>query len=908
MYSITNNTKITIRNTRTTQVTTILKTDLTAEDRVTGKVVAGIPFTDTIDDSLDSFVVQLKDYPQRDLFKPFDFVVFTVNDGLETLEKKYFVLFDDVKSYSQMRGTYVHNLSLIEPTKILEKIKIFNLNLTNQSNDFAEQVRRALANAEPVFYNLTNDGTKLYKKASRLCATSELLSFIRNKASRDFYFSNTDMRSVLDEMLGAYNARVTVENVEYDLPTGNIATIYLGYRDMTQITSVTSTWTKEEQGALIFEHAQNDGQNHAGTILSRGYNSIAEEPVTFTDRFKSANATISDTTACIILPFPISAKGIEHLYVHANFDALVYPVGWDGTISIDIAPYIIPSEKYDLLPDDMKYGKADIDSAAGPGYIPYSIGDQKIDAGRTYKDFILTKSVFKNLLTYLANINAPLGTKGLSLRGDYYDYNFTCVYYPIIDTVASISKPNVYDNDDLLMGIMDFQTEQTLDVERHGKKLAGLIKRTGNAEYYLDVKAKYYSKLLPLMSKIDLPDADSEEERGFVLYKREYAIYDNFINCRYYFSKDFNAVQQNAGVNRTKHIYDIPLESDEAPIIVKKYLVLSKIREAGGGGFDTSLAVSALNTLIGKNESTSYTVGSTTKTAGGKLKYMLFQSQGVKNYPQNTENSSGAFEYTDSVYRFARPICAYALNKTMTFTANCLDNYSVDYSRDGYRFSLWGDAGHMISYNRYVDGALEGEKETIGEAHRFELDFAFEWKYAGEERTTDATTSVANFPVAKNTDFVTCGLRSAPLTVEYYKDRTQTPLFVFALECIPRKDDYGKIIIGTEFARKNNLVRDNGAGLTGLKLYTSQTLTFGGEENLLSDEYKQNSEQHDVGSFFVVEAYSYGGGSGAKLRRTTAKTCASWAIVDEQGNILLAVNGSVCDIYAGISNFPYVKQ
>jgi hypothetical protein len=279
---------------------------------------------------------------------------------------------------------------------------------------------------------------------------------------------------------------------------------------------------------------------------------------------------------------------------------------------------------------------------------------------------------------------------------------------------------------------------------------------------------------------------------------------------------------------------------------------------------------------------------------------MLFQSQGEKNYPQSTENSAGDLEYTDSAYRFARPICAYALNKTMTFTANCLDNYSVDYSRDGYRFSLWGDAGNMVTYNRYVDN----DAGTIGEAHRFELDFAFEWKYSGEERTADATTSVANFPVAKNTDFVTCGLTSAPLTVEYYKDRTQTPLFVFALECIPSKSDYGKIIIGTEFAKKNNLVRDNGAGLTGLKLYTSQTLTFGGEENFLSDEYKQNSERHDVGSFFVVEAYSYGGG--AKLRNTTAKTCLSWAIADEQGNILLAVNGSVCDIYARVSNFPYV--
>lgn len=901
MYSITNNTKITIRNTRTTQVTTILKTDLTAEDRVTGKVVAGIPFIDTIDDSSDSFVVQLKNLSQRDLFKPFDFVVFTVDDGFEPIVKQYFVLFDDVKTYSQMQNTYEHNLSLIEPTKILEKIKIFNLNLTNQSNTFMEQINRALRNAEPVFYNLNSDGTRLYEKECRLY--SRLGAFAMNKASRDFYFSNTDLRSVLDEMLGAYNARVTVESVTYDGITGDINSIGIGYRDATKITKATPVWTKEEQGEIIFEHAQNDGQNHAGTVLSRGYNSIAEEPISFTDMFKSENATVSDTSACAMFPFPISSKGIKHFYINttARFidkidsNTVKYTI---TPLSVDIAPYIIRTEAFDLL-----------DAEEQKTYLSYSVAEKKVLVGRTYKAFmgLLSKPIIKDLIEKEAQKLIPYGQLYDRLDTDYLDLTFTCVYYPIIDTVASISKPNIYDNDDLQMGIMDFQTEQTLDLDRHGRKLAGLIKRTGNAEYYLDVKAKYYSKLLPLMSKIDLPDADSEEEQGFVLYKREYAIYDNFINCRYYFSKDYNAVQQNAGVNRTKHIYDIPLESDETPIMVKKYLVFSKVQD-GGGGFDTSLPVAALNTLIGKNESTIYTVGGTTKMAGGKLKYMLFQSQGVKNYPQNTENSKGEFEYTDLAYRFARPICTYALNKTMTFTANCLDNYSVDYSRDGYRFSIWGDAGNMVTYNRYVDN----DAGTIGEAKKFELDFAFEWKYSGEERTADATTSVANFPVANNTDFVTCGLTSAPLTVEYYKDRTQTPLFVFALECIPRKDDYGKIIIGTEFAKKNNLVRDNGAGLTGLKLYTSQTLTFDGEENVLSDEYKQNSEQHDVGSFFVVEAYSYdgdsGSGSGAKLRNTTAKTCASWAIADEHGNILLAVNGSVCDIYAGISNFPYVKQ
>jgi hypothetical protein len=909
--TITNNTKISIRNTRTGVVTTLLETDLGAENRVTGKVVAGIPFTDTIDDSLDSFVVQLKDLAQRDLFKPFDFVVFRINDGVQaqTIEKRYFVLFDNVQTYSQAKNTYVHNLTLVEPTKILEKIKIFNINLTNPNDTFGMQVNKAIWNAEPIFYNLDYDysdsGNPIYKKDTRIFCNTRLSIFIVDKASRDFYFSNTDLRSVLDEMLGAYNARITVEDVLYDNATGDISEITLGYRDMTAITEITPIWTKEEQGEIIFEQAENDGQNYAGTIVARGNNSIGEEPIRVIDTFKSENAVLNTDNATIILPFPISDKGIKSLKLK-NLKLSYIEVGATlGTtplvVDIDISQYIIPMEQYELL-----------DATQNRTYIPYTIGSNKIYFGKTWSKWwgekiptiasmlansIKDKSIIVDGVEYVPSIDIAGEIEALN----YLNYPVECVYYPLINTVASVSKPNVYDKDDLLMGIMDSQTEQTLDIDRHGKKLSGLIKRTGNAEYYMDVKAKYYSKLLPLMSKINLPDADSEEEQGYVLYKREYSIFDNFINCRYYFSKDFNAVQQNAGVNREKHLFDIPLESSETPIVVKKYLVFSTEQQLKGG-FDKSLCVSALNTLIGKNESKSYTVPDTEtlKIAGGKLQYLLFQAKGKNGiYPQNTENSNNETPYTDDEYRFARPICSYALNKTMTFMANCLDNYSVDYSNDGYKFSIWGDGGNRVTYNRYVDRV----QETIGEAKAFELNFAFEWKYENVDGADTEKTGIINFPVVKNTDFVTCGLSGAPLMVEYYKDRTQTPLFVFALECIASKTNYEEIIIGTEFARKNNLVHDNGKGLQGLNLYTYENAVFKGNENTLPKGYKYKLE---VNSVFSVEGWGMQLSAGAMLKNNgEAQPCKSWAIADDKGNIYLAVNKDLCDIYVSVANFPY---
>ena len=51
----------------------------------------GIPFIDTVDDSLDSLVISLRNYPKRKPFEPFDLVTYTVEDEGGTQEIQMFV-------------------------------------------------------------------------------------------------------------------------------------------------------------------------------------------------------------------------------------------------------------------------------------------------------------------------------------------------------------------------------------------------------------------------------------------------------------------------------------------------------------------------------------------------------------------------------------------------------------------------------------------------------------------------------------------------------------------------------------------------------------------------------------------------------------------------------------------------
>ncbi len=882
MYNITNNTKISAKDKKTGIITTLLDTNY-GETRKVGSVLAGIEASDTVDDSLDLFVFTVKKSFTRKLFAPFDLIEFIVNDGIKEEMRDMLVLFDNAKTYSRLEKCYTHTVNCIEPVKLLEKVKIYNMKLTNPNDTLLQQFEKALMNAEPVINPHLEHG-----RYNRFILSQGLKDLLGNTPGRDFSgFENTDFRTVLDEMLAPLNARAVVENIYFD-DNSDISRIEIGYRLMTEVKKVVPVWTMEEQGEIIGEELENDGHNYAGKIVARGYNSISQNPLEFTDTFKSNNSNIKDTTAMVFFPFPISKEGFDFFKIKGKFKLFKDDgSGTDisGYYEVDLKASLIPQEQYDLL-----------DETTQRKYIPYQIGGNSLFLGEAYKDNLITINKVPTIILNLLMEQAH-GTSA-DFYGDWFNYMFTISYYPIIDTVDEISKPKIYDKDELRLGIMDSQTEKTLDIERHGKKLSGLIKRTGNAEYYIDAKLKYHSKMLPVMSKIDLPDEEKDGyiDTDYVVYRREYTVYDNFINVRYFLSKDFNAVQTYAGVNREKHLFDIPLESDETPLIVKKYMVFSD--SAGGDLAHQGVIKAALNTLLGVNQSGEYLFEDETRTARGQLRYLLFTTRGAGNnmYPQDTENSSGEFPYQSMEYRFMRPLVGFAKDKTMTVMARTLDNYSVDYSRDGYGFSIWGDQGNKITYNRYVDR----EGDSIGECRSFDLSLGFEFKEPSNPTT--AAGIISKFPVVKTEDFVQ---DSSGESFYYYKDRGQHPLFVYSFECMPDSSNYGKIIIGTSFARNNNLVRDNGMGLSGLKLVINTVKTLEEDADVLPPDY-ETSANDEVSRYFEIGTTSTGR---VYLRYKDNflinNLVKSWAIIDEEKNIYLAANGKLRNIYVSILDFPY---
>lgn len=941
------------------------------EEQYKKAIPAGIPVMDVIDDSLDSFVFTVKDILRRKPFQPFDLVTFTITDDTHTEKVQYFVLNDNAKTYRNIdrdvhgypQSTYEHTIACVEATKYLEKIKVFELTMTNRHDTLLDQFKKAMNNIEPPI-GVGYGGTVSMTSPSRFSMTEELATLLEGVESCDFSFQNTDARTIFDEILARVNARVVVHNVDFDA-YGRYA-ITLGYHLLDVATEVVPIWELGGHGQIVHEEMGSDGQDYAGTIVARGYNSIPDEPLTVRVMPASSNAQLTDESATLFLPYPISSKGIKSVkmeattlyykgvpYTNTGGELVVNPNGTAMAFVdpsfvrslYDLTPYFITQEEYELLPENDRWGKEeDENTLYKASCLPYQIGAKEISlcgaysgrfrwthfkladiiqkAGDAFEETLHEEMCGCEPHTFACNFVGPDLVSFAEAEGKegatWYDVAFQIEYYPLLDTVASLQKTN--ETNLSLMAVMDSQTEQTLDISRHGKKLAGLLKRVGNDSYVVDVKAKTYSGLLKLLSRIDV-DGDK-----YVLYKRDYAVYNDFVNCRYFFSQNYTAVQENAGVNRERQIFPIPTEYNETPILIKKKLEfnLDSYRVSGTcKAFSADLVKSAMQTILGE------------KSAHGKLNYLLFQSI----HPEYTGVSPSCGNW------YLLPLASYVLDNTMNFIASPLDNYSVAYSRTDYTWSFWGTGGRKTIYNPYVDSETT---KQLGEVARFRLQYGFDFpdypstlglthnkqfyvtkeltsgdgttitilEYPGENDKSETTGVVHHNlkqPIPSTYPIVALGALYTAMSkddygeryfaVDYKKDRMQKPSFVLSLSVAVAEKDKGKLFVNPIFAKMNNLVRDNGDVAT-LYVWTKNSVFREGEEfvSLASINRRQVKAVFDViaDGFYAKLEPTIDPNSGKtyleKAFGLYQSSYQSWGICDSKGMVYLAVNDAICDI------------
>ena len=832
-----------------------------------GDLLTGVPITESVDDGMSTVVLHLKscigDVAVPALFEPYDKVEVqkSINGSIQS--ELYVVAIDNRKVDNENLKTYEKTVSLVEATKILDSIFIYNCNLTNKNENLSDQANKLLRNAE---ITLLGEKERLYIETSNSDKTKTATWFLLNNSpSEDFFFDNTTLREALYRIFEVAHIRPYVNEITYK--NGDIDRIQISHKSKIEFEEMKSL---ADAGDFIGDEAEISIDNYFGTIKARGYNSISKNTIKTGELpFTTSEAQLTTNNMIADLGFPIediksfkiggSKIRISVEYYHASVSELTYV---DLAYFYDITDKIVDNSIYSLFSKDEQNLT-----------MPYTKGDSTIGFSKSYKTLLFTHSSISEILNldlkklgnsdiykYCKenNIADTSGTTGylgnvaitkITFTNGIESLFFQAEFIPRINTVIEISKPGVYDNDRLKVAISDNQSANTIDIARHGRSLAGLARRTGNEEITPNFICDGFSNLLPVMGKFSGLTGRDSYLNDYVITKREYAIYDDYLKVKYYCTKDYQAINEKIGVDREKRLYNIPLESSDCPIFIKYFVTIEKTEKNNETEFSGVENYAMICNLFINSE------------GNGRYEY-LYMSTPEAHAAQviNGENVT----QLDSNQYFALPLLPYASDKSVILAAQTLDNYSVGYSRSGRKFSYWGGGGMQMLYNPYTD--------NNGECSLFNLRLA---SRQGVDKNLNIYPKVT---VGDET------LISEDLIFTYKKDRTQRPVFFIAFEFLPSKELYGKVVFGEAAASQNFLV----VGEEPKKRYV-----------YLSSEIYREGETKIKGTQ-VCEVFNNLVPSYNATTRTAFFTVMkdfpltdsikSYAIGDESGNLLIAFN------------------
>lgn len=826
-----------------------------------GDLLIGVPITESVDDGMSTAVLHLKsckgDVAVPALFEPYDKVEIEKDlNGIKQSEL-YIVAIDNRKVDNENLKTYEKTISLVEATKILDSIFIYNCNLTNKSDTLKEQIAKLLNNAE----------IGVEKSRWLQCeAATATYSVFNGYKSEDFFFDNITLREALYRIFEVAHFRPHVSAINY--VGGDIK--YINIEPISQI-NTKGISSLDNAGDFIGDEAEISIDNYFGTIKARGYNSISKNTIKTGELpFTTSEAQLTTNNMIADLGFPIediksfkvggSKIRISVTYYRNTVQELTYV---DLAYFYDITDKIVDNSIYSLLSKDEQNLT-----------MPYTKGDSTIGFSKSYKTLLFTHSSISEILNldlkklgnsdiykYCKenNIADTSGTTGYLGNVAITDIKFTngieslffqAEFIPRFNTVIEISKPGVYDNDRLKVAISDNQSANTIDIARHGRALAGLARRTGNEEITPNFICDGFNNLLPVMGKFTGLTGRDSYLNEYVITKREYAIYDDYLKVKYYCTKDYQAINEKIGVDREKRLYNIPLESSDCPIYVKYYVTVDITAKTNSTGFKASILYNSILNFVLNSYNDNF-----------RLAYLYLATKEARS--EQAIDGKLIKQLENNQY-FALPLLPYASDKCINFIAQPLDNYSVGYSRSGREFSYWGGGGMQMLYNPYTDKNGECDGFTVCLASR-----------------QSVANNVSSYPkVTKGGET----LISDDVQISYKKDRTQRPAFFIAFEFLPSKELYGKVVFGEAIASQNFLVVSEAPEKR--YVYSSGEIYREGETKI------KGARVGEALNYFIPSLHDTEKTVYLRVQKDMplSSSIKSYAIGDESGNLLIAFN------------------
>ena len=818
------------------------------------------------DDTLDSATFRIV----SDTSTPFEntavaTIVFEKGDGTEIESIKMLVGADNVEPFAKGAGKYVHNLMLVELTKILEKFTNLHY-ISTMDTQLSTQIDTAFENLNTLIYGkyidfLVSPTTFPYMLQQDDLLKSENSPFYGLPAE-DYINENATAREILDGLFSTVNARAVVTDI-----TNNYI-IKVGVMDMNKTTD------KTEVANRLGTFWQNNIDNFCGKVVSKVSNATPQSYVFVIDSFKSLLNTATTNNKVVATAFNV--EYFADFSLLPNDDRQINVKYTKGDVSYNkyvTIPYPTPlpligskdfsGASQDLLVDKEFWDALDSDAASYTNYVKdntlyYERGAASVDVSRTYKDLFFTQSVFemtakKAMFRYIdLNRVALLGDADCQITGmetseNFWgigDFIYTAKYAPLVDDVIIEANKTKKQNDrNAVFSITDGQSDNIIDLSRYGRNLVGKAQRIGNDELSIDTNVYGREDVLEPLDKVG----------DYIVYKTEMQIMSkahysdtedkNWYKVRYSMTKGFNNLAEKIGLAREKRIYQIPLTGYRSTLPIR-----ASIAYGLQGNF----------TLLQDGENNEQK-----KTLSAFLLQRL-----VNTFPSDMYNAI-LMNVVVMNYHYVLPVVGFGAGNTMNFIGRFYDNYSAGLSFVAQRNIFKWIGGNKACQNPYVNNA--------GVAFGF-FDISI-----GNIPALDSDNIKKRPAVGANETFWGFGKSD----ISYTKDRAESITLqkIYSLVEDNKFTGYKKMRIGEA------LIRDNYAfeveNRPKLKLYKDCPAKYldGNAQTFKTSEGTLLGETQD---YLEVKYFSYqdikGGYLVVKNDNTEYNNC---IIADDNGNIYL---------------------
>ena len=664
--------------------------------------LAGGTMTWVADDTLDSATVRIV----TDTSEPYEntaiaTLVFEKGDGTEIDSVKMLVGADTVEPYAKAAGKFVHTLSLVELTKILEKFTNLHYVSTARTT-LATQVSTAIENLDTLIYGKYidhyNTGEPNY--FFKLVADDNLVAMLANQQSEDYVNENATAREIFDDLFSTINARVVVTDIT------NAYIIKIGALELNKTTDKTDVANR------LGTFWQNNIDNFCGKIVSKVNNATPQSLVYTIDSFKSTLNTATTNDKVISTPFAVEYfKSFALAYKDEMLLEVTYTQGGEEKnkqITINYPIDLIDSKDFngnseDLLVDKEFWDTLPANTPTMTNYVKdntlyYEQGADTVDVSRTFKDIVFTTNVFdttaeKAIFRYIdRNRVSLLGGADCQITGfttviasshpfAVDKWIFFASYAPFLDGVVleATKSTKQVDYNVSLLSINDGQSDNVIDLTRYGRNLVGKAQRIGNDELSIDTNVYGFENVFEPLDKVD----------DYVVYKTEMQIMSkanptaaedkNWYKVRYSLTKGYNNLAEKIGLAREKRIYQIPLTGYRSTLPIR-----SSIAYGLQGNF----------TLLQDGENNEQK-----KTLSAFLLQRL-----VNTFPSDMYNAI-LMNVVVMNYHYVLPVVGFGAGNTMNFIGRFYDNYSAGLSFVAQRNIFKWIGGNKACQNPYVNNA-----------------------------------------------------------------------------------------------------------------------------------------------------------------------------------------------------------